>query len=414
MRQIELPKKIKESILALLKNNFRVFRCSYIINSMNLEYERLKSEIERLKKENLQIRTTFNAISNPLFIKDQNLIYTDCNDAFASFLGIPKEKIINSSVFDLSPEPLAKIYDKADRQLMESRKNQIYESQVQFADKTLHDVIFNKALIFSENNKIAGIVGIISDITNLREVERKLEESNATKDKFYSIIAHDLKNPFHGIIGFSNLIINNYDKNKYDEDKYDEDKYEKIYNYVRLINETAHQAYVLLENLLNWSRSQTNIIEFKPTKINLEYLIVDILDIISGNSQAKNIKVSYEISENLNILADRNMLSTILQNIVTNAIKFTRESGFIRIVATRIPNNVLISVIDNGVGIEPEKIDKLFKIHERMSTQGTNNEKGTGLGLMLCKEFIEKHGGKIWVESEAGRGSTFKFTIPYK
>ncbi len=371
---------------------------------MNLKYKRLKSEIERLKKENLQLRTTFNAISNPLFIKDQNLIYTDCNDAFASFLGIPKEKIINSSVFDLSPEPLAKIYDKADRQLMKSRKNQTYESQVQFADKTLHDVIFNKALIFSENNKIVGIVGIISDITNLREIERKLEESNATKDKFYSIIAHDLKNPFHGIMGFSNLIINNYDENKY----------EKIYSYARLINETAHQAYALLENLLNWSRSQTGIIEFKPTEINLKYLIVDILDITSGNSLAKNIKVSYEISENLNILADRNMLSTILQNLVTNAIKFTRESGIIRIVATHISNNILISVIDNGVGIEPERIDRLFKIHGCMSTQGTNNERGTGLGLMLCKEFIEKHGGKIWVESEVGRGSTFKFTIPYK
>ncbi len=374
------------------------------MNSKDQKYKELESKIEQLKKENLQLRTIFNAISNPLFIKDQNFIYTDCNDAFASFLGIPKEKIINSSVFDLSPKELATIYDKADKDLMKSKHNQIYESQVQYADKTLHDVIFNKALIFSEDNEIVGIVGIISDITNLRKVERKLEESNATKDKFYSIIAHELKNPFHSIMGFSDLIIDNNKKNNH----------KKVYYFAKLINETAHQAYALLENLLNWSRSETGMIEFRPTEFNLESLFVDILDITSGNSLAKNIKVSYEINGNVQIFADKNMLSTVLQNLVANAIKFTRESGIVRIIATQISNDVQISVVDNGIGIKNENIDKLFNLNENISTKGTNNERGTGLGLILCKEFVEKHGGKIWVESEVGRGSVFKFTIPCK
>jgi len=274
------------------------------------------------------------------------------------------------------------------------------------------DIYYEEAIIspiFDEQNTIINFIAIKNDITTkklqeqqIKETNLQLKELNATKDKFFSIIAHDLKNPFNSIMGFSDLLSKN--AHKYDT--------EKILYFVKIIQGAAQNTFKLLENLLEWSRSQTGKIGYNPENIQLQNVIDEIIGITSSNSHAKNIHISSHIPVGLKIFADKNMLNTILRNLVTNAIKYTQQNGNIHIEAVPIENYVQISVEDSGVGISNEMIGRLFKINERVSTSGTADEQGTGLGLILCKEFVEKHKGKIWAESQVGKGSIFKFTLP--
>jgi len=265
------------------------------------------------------------------------------------------------------------------------------------------------APIFDSNQNIINFISIKEDITARKQAERtiihqneQLAELNATKDKFFGIIAHDLKNPFNSILGFSELLISNIDS------------YEKelIVKFISAIYTSSKSAFKLLESLLEWSRAQSGNIEFDPANFKLENLVVDVIVLNENISKAKNISINYELSDNLTVFADRNMLYTILRNLLSNAIKFTNKNGNIRIIAALKNDVVEITVSDNGVGMSDENKNKLFKISEKLSTLGTDDEKGTGLGLLLCKEFVEKHNGKLWVESELNKGSHFKFTLP--
>ncbi|MBA4408585.1 MAG: two-component regulator propeller domain-containing protein [Bacteroidota bacterium] len=230
----------------------------------------------------------------------------------------------------------------------------------------------------------------------------KLYELNASKDKFFSIIAHDLKNPFNTIIGFSEML-------KEDIRTID---LETIEEFAGMINTSAVQTLSLLENLLEWANSQTGKILFKPIPINLSGLLNEEFGILNDMAKGKNIELKNSITEDLTILADKNMLKTILRNLTSNAIKFTYKNGKVEVKAFIDNNHVEISVSDSGIGMTKETMAKLFRIDANLSTSGTENEKGTGLGLILCKEFVEKHQGKIWVETEVGKGSQFKFTLP--
>ena len=231
---------------------------------------------------------------------------------------------------------------------------------------------------------------------------KKLQEINATKDKFFSIIAHNLKNPFNNILASSDMVATNFSSMNPTQ----------ILKSVTLINNSANSAYKLLANLLDWARSQTGLIEFKQERTKMK----DVIDLAIGNTQSlaieKNITLIYDPEERIDVWVDKNMMNTVLRNLITNAIKFTHKGGEIKIKANILDSKVIVSVIDNGVGIEPEIMEKLFKINEKVGMAGTEKETGTGLGLLLCKEFVEKHGGDIWVESNLGKGSSFKFRLP--
>ena len=242
----------------------------------------------------------------------------------------------------------------------------------------------------------------------LKDKNDKLTELNATKDKLFSIIAHDLKSPFNALLGFSELLLENHAR--YDN--------KKLETYIKLINDGLKKTYRLLENLLSWAQVQTGIIKFTPEKINIESLINEIILLMTEAAGNKEIKLISKTENNLLVNADKNMIDTVIRNLVSNAIKFTSKEGDITIKSHTITdkNNqkfAEISIKDSGVGITPEIQTKLFSITENISTKGTENEKGTGLGLILCKEFVEKHGGEIWVESEVEQGSEFLFTIPF-
>jgi len=266
-----------------------------------------------------------------------------------------------------------------------------------------------KVVEWTKDSKPLRMTGTHTDITERKLGEEKmvqlnlqLKELNAAKDKFFSIIAHDLKNPFNAIIGFSNILIEQINKKDY----------EGITEYAGIILDSSKRAMSLLSNLFQWSRSQTGRMEFNPESIELVGLINDVIKLSNDSAQQKSITITKELPQSLNISADKAMINAILRNLISNAIKFTNKDGNIIISAQQEQNEVVVTVCDNGVGIRKDAIEKLFRIDESYTTAGTQKEKGTGLGLLLCKEFVFKHGGKIWVTSEFGKGSSFCFTIP--
>ena len=253
----------------------------------------------------------------------------------------------------------------------------------------------------------------------LRESETHLRELNASKDKFFSIIAHDLKSPFNHILGFSNLLL----------EKIKEKDYDEIEKYAGIVQNSSQRTFDLLLNLMEWSKAQTGRMEFHPVTVDVDELINEITELLANAAQLKSITISTELPNNVNVLADKNMMGTILRNLISNAIKFTHPGGTIVISAEQKQNEWMICVSDSGLGIKKENLDKLFRIEESVSTKGTQQETGTGLGLILCKEFVDKHGGKIWAESQFGNlpagplrrnnseaskagGSQFYFTLP--
>jgi len=232
--------------------------------------------------------------------------------------------------------------------------------------------------------------------------EEELRHLNATKDKFFSIIAHDLRSPFNSIIGFSELQVLQIKKKNY----------EKLEQYTGIILDTANRTMELLTNLLEWSRSQTGRMEYNPESFDLSDFLEQVILLYIDIASQKSIFIKKHFERNIEVHADIQMMSTILRNLISNAIKFTGEGGEIWVRAEKKDNEVVISVQDNGIGIPASRAGKLFFIDTGSSTLGTANEKGSGLGLILCKEFIEKHGGRIWMESEEKIGSVFSISLP--
>jgi PAS domain S-box-containing protein len=243
---------------------------------------------------------------------------------------------------------------------------------------------------------------LLETIATLQKSEAHLRELNTTKDKFFSIMSHELRGPFNGIIGYSNLLIKHVHKKDF----------EKIEKYALTIQNSSWRAMNLLSNLTEWSHSQSGKIEFIPEQFKIDALINDVLELSADSAKQKSIIITSALPDNATALADKSMLSTIIRNLVSNAIKYTNPGGTIVIAATNDQKELKVTVCDNGIGMKKDTIDKLFRIETSFSTIGTQKEVGTGLGLLLCKEFVAKHKGKIWAESEFGKGSTFHFTIP--
>ena len=236
----------------------------------------------------------------------------------------------------------------------------------------------------------------------LKKSEEDLRRLNNTKDKFFSIMAHDIKNPLGGLISITDLMKSDF-KNSSEEEKLE---------MFEIINKSSHQLYNLLENLLHWSRSQTGKIPFNPIELKPFEIAETNIELLKGNAEKKNIMILNTIDQNLIVKADKEMITLIMRNLISNAIKFTNENGKIMISSNKKDGFVDILVEDNGVGISKDDISKLFHIDVQFTNPGTQNEPGTGLGLILCNEFVQKHEGRIWAESEPGKGSKFSFSLP--
>lgn len=231
---------------------------------------------------------------------------------------------------------------------------------------------------------------------------KQLEELIATKDKFFSIIGHDLNSPISQMIGFADLLENHIESFTTKE----------ITQFISRLKESSMQGFRLLDNLLHWAQTQTGSISFEPSEASLHKIIDDNLKLHQEKAREKKVHLSFEPGEDFQLRIDTNMIDTVLRNLMSNAIKFTPQGGSVIIRTCKKGATAEVSIADTGVGISAENITKLFRSDRHFSTRGTQNEKGTGLGLILCREFIDAHQGKIWVESEVGKGSEFKFSIP--
>ncbi len=333
----------------------------------------------------------------------------DVNPLWEEITGYSRDEVMGKNFsFILSGEYIQKFHKS-----FEAFKKNGVVSNIEFdlikKESSIINVNYHGKIEYDEYGKFYRTHCVFSDITLQRKAEQtlikseqRLRELNATKDKFFSIIAHDLKNPFNDLMGFTQLLALNIDK--YDK--------AKIGQFASIIHHSSKLAYNLLENLLDWSRSQTGTLKFKPEKININHLIEENIELLESTASNKNIQIYSEFDTEVNAFADKNMVRTIIRNLISNAIKYTKQGGYISIRSDCSRKTCEISVSDNGIGISKQNIHKIFKIDESFSTSGTEREKGTGLGLILCKEFVEKNGGKLWVKSEQDKGSTFSFTLP--
>ncbi len=274
----------------------------------------------------------------------------------------------------------------------------------------------NEKLLSHQSNKLIDMVEELnlqqSEILNqkqmVEDLNQTLSDKNqiltnlvSTKDKFFSIISHDLKNPFNTILGFSNMLVLRFDKLHAND----------IKKYAEIIQMSAQQVYSLLENLLEWSKTQTGNIIFNPAEISLDSLLEETISLSKIFAENKNIQLDCHYNKSIVVFVDKEMIKTTLRNLLSNAIKFSYRNSTIEIRVSEQNSNLLFEIKDSGVGIEKELLSEIFKTTSNNVKEGTENEKGSGIGLSLCKEFVEKHGGQLWVESKLGEGSTFAFTI---
>ncbi|PKL88500.1 MAG: hypothetical protein CVV23_09930 [Ignavibacteriae bacterium HGW-Ignavibacteriae-2] len=298
-----------------------------------------------------------------------------------------------------------------------------YEIKIKNRNGEIINVLETSTAVKDSKGEIVCYRGILRDITEskknhellneyleklskmneqLRDSESKLKKSNTEKDKFFSIIAHDLRSPFNSLLGLSEFLVQDIN----------ELTPEEIKSYAIDINAASKNVFNLLENLLQWSLIQTDRIEQNSEIININELVKQIILLLKKNAELKGVLIQSKILNDCFVIADKNMIGSVIQNLVSNAIKFTNQGDCITIAANAQQENVLISISDTGIGMTEEIRSKLFRIDYHHSTRGTKDESGTGLGLILCKELVEKNNGKIWVESKIRVGSTFYFTVP--
>ena len=279
---------------------------------------------------------------------------------------------------------------------IEKHRSKLERTYKKFRERTIE--LFGKMVDLKKAKKT-----IINQNEALEKQRQKLDETNATKDKFFSIIAHDLKNPIAGFLELTDLLSENYYELSQAESK----------ELIQLMNKNSKQLYSLLENLLHWSRAQTGNITYNPEALKLTEVADETIGLLRMNIENKQLKLINRIDADVHIYADNNMLSTILRNLLSNAIKFSHDGKRLEIEANPKEDGMVeIVVRDFGTGIPKAEQEKLFKAGHNIAKKGTANEKGTGLGLLVCKEFVEKHNGQIWVESKPFEGSVFKFTLP--
>jgi signal transduction histidine kinase len=310
---------------------------------------------------------------------------------FEGFITIGDFKSLNTSIH-------AQVYRKQDNLLIlggiETQK--LITQNIELADLNRENVNLQRELVKKSSF-------LNNTLIELDESNKELTKEKATRDKLFSVIAHDLRSPFGVILGFTDLIKNKVSKLRNNE---------TVLQYLDHIKISAQNAQILLDNLLNWTTVQTGKIRYKPEKINLSTLIQEIIESINAAFEIKKIDLLFQPKVDAEVVVDSNMLQVILRNLISNALKFTKENGSVIISTNLIEHGIEVSVSDTGVGIKADLVRTLFSNEHNETNLGTANEKGSGLGLILCKDFVEKLGGTIWVESKEGLGSNFKFTLP--
>lgn len=384
-----------------------------------IENEGRKDSVSAIAPEFL-FRDLIDRFTDPVYILSSKGIIVEANKGTFPYYGYEREELIGQTPELLSAE--GENDNQLIQQMLEKALNgepQKFELLVKRKDGEIRptEIFFNMTVYNGHETVIAAGRDLTESkkvVNELLRQNNELKESNKSKDKFFSIFAHDLKNPFQGLLGFIDLLYEDLD----------ELSNEQVKEYLSNVRNASYHTYALLENLLEWSRIQSGKMPFTPTVFDIHDEISSVISVLDNNATQKEIKLINEVDPNIMVEADRNMIRSVIQNIVTNSIKFSNANGRV-VIRGRVPQTykakassepgdrhwLEISVSDNGIGIPEEIIPKLFKLNGQYSSTGTANEPGTGLGLVLCHEMVEKNGGRIWAESIPGQGTTFIFTI---
>ncbi len=343
------------------------------------------------------------ALPDILFILSEDGKFTDFKAGSNSEFPMYLSSIIGKNIWDIFPHSIAEQLYESIKDTHSSGLLKTYNFEMHNHDAEKH---YEARIVKSHKNEV---LMLLRDVTNQKQNEfqilkiaEDLKQINETKDKFVSIIAHDVRTPIIALIGYAEILA----------DDIEELQKSEIKEFASSIVEISKQTIGLLTNLLEWSRLQTGRIEFHPAPLNAYSISEDTVALLTSNAEQKNITIINNLNKETYVYADENMMQSIFNNLVTNAIKFTNRNGQIFITSKRQDGMICFSVKDNGIGMNEDQKSMLFEMNKSFTTPGTTNEKGTGLGMILCKDFIEKHGGKIWVESKSSKGSEFFFTIP--
>lgn len=380
---------------------------SFFIASDIRKRRKLAAEVSENRKE---LDIILNTAPVLIFVKDIERKFILVNKSFLEFFKVDNDHILHNTIDHLispSEQRLAKEEDDAIINQKIPLRN--IEREIKRADGTYRWLDINKAPLFDKDNNVIGIVGVMDDITSrvefqkrLTSAQKELESLVQQKDKFFSIIAHDLRSPFTGMLGFAEILIEDYAELSDDEKKF----------YIQGIFTSLKELLTLIDNLLTWSRLNLDRIEFNPQEISLAEVVQSVFKSQIVVARNKQIELQSVLDKNIKVFADADMIETVIRNLVSNATKFTNPGGLIKVNAIDQKDCVKVEVADNGIGMSTKIADSLFNNDTRTTTKGTNDEKGTGLGLTICKEFIEKHGGNISVKSEVGKGTLISFTLP--
>ncbi|MBN2891433.1 MAG: PAS domain S-box protein [Bacteroidales bacterium] len=370
--------------------------------------ERKKAEFN-LKESEEKFRTFVNNSVDGICIINENHKLSFVNKAFENLTGYSRKELLGLTFIDfegkISPNNRIdnNVHDAIFEQLQKNTPlNKMREQIITKKDGSSAVLQISIFKIKAQNSNYR-LGAIVRDVTEKRKQDNELKELIATKDRFFNIIAHDLRSPFNALLGFSEILFQNH--KSFDE--------QKMNHVTELLYESSKTAYKLVENLLAWSRTQNKKFKIFQSNFSLQHAVKKAIQEAEISAKQKNIKILNAVNIDVEVFVDLNLFDAILRNLLTNAVKFTNRFGQVVIDAEIIDSEfVQISISDNGVGIEPERLENIFKLDKETSTKGTEKETGTGLGLLLCKEFIEKQGGKIWIESEINKGSNFIFTIP--
>lgn len=409
--EVKIERKDRSLFYALLEsvptyeNDSSTITCRTAVNDITM----LKVAEEAIKESEARFQNMANTAPVLIWITDTDALFTFVNNFWLQFTGRMLGQELGMSWLEgIHPDdlnPFIEVYKKS----FDTRT----PFEIEFRLKNLRGeyrwLVSKGVPRFQSDGRFAGYIGSCTDINDQKIIEEtvkkfneELKSLNASKDKFFSIIAHDLKSPLSGLLGFTEILVEEY------EDLQDEE----IVEFIGHSHQAAKNLNALLENLLDWSRIQIGSIPFDPALVAVELLVDDVFNLFYQNAKNKLIKLEKHLPTEVKVFADKNMFKTILRNLISNGIKFTPEGGLVTVSAEIIDKYVKITVKDSGVGISEQNIQKLFRIDMNFSTQGTQKERGTGLGLILCKELIVKNGGHIWVESEVTKGTKFIFTLP--
>jgi PAS domain S-box-containing protein len=417
----------------------------YLFHKYQLEKIRTETLIrESILQERNQLRTLIDSMPDVIFIKDRQSRFVVVNKMVAGVMGTKPEALIGKTDFDFYTPDLAQRYYEDEQAIMKAGEAKInYEEP--HLDENGNRIILStsKVPLMSNNGQVMGIVGIGRDITRLKRIEvqlrkktedlqetnrlleqrqeeimhqseelaaqaqyltitnTELERLNKTKDKFFSIIAHDLRNPFNAIMGFSDLLCHDFGEM---DDK------QKL-GLLELINLSSESAFNLLDNLLQWARTQTDKIKFSPEYFELSAVVKEVMDLQGIIAEKKQVSIVSAIPDSTRVYADKNMIHTVIRNLISNAIKFSNKGG--KVYISSFDNGPMAEVVirDEGIGMSRENLSMLFRIDTYYSTSGTSGESGTGLGLIICKEFVEKNSGRIRATSKEGEGTAVSFTL---